>query len=498
MTKPVNLYMLSRITEESSYQRVEKHASGKKEIGRTQMHEITSLRQLVDALLSYGISINTLDGFFLNYQIPQIGKEFDLLKFTEFCCLNIEIKSCPVPIEDILNQLKKNKHYLAHLGKKTEFYSVITDSLTAYKLTDVNELQQIPFSEVAEAVDKFKDGYLMQIDNMFRASDYLVSPLNTPEKFIDGEYFLTQAQEQIKKEMLAQINKQNCDGFYSIVGKPGTGKTLLIYDIAKGLSLKDRTAVIHCGKLSNGQEKLKFEIKNFNIIAAGDLKYHPEVIDNYQYILVDESHRFYPSQFDDLCKRVKKNKQICVFSSDPEQVLSSTEKQNAIVSKISLLPLLGKYELSEKIRTNKELASFIISVRNLNRKPRIPVTYDHVSLSYANSVDEAKNIIEYYRNKGYTFINYSKSNYKYSPYLQYEEDFDTHHVIGQEFDNVLMLMDKSFYYDSNNVLQGVPHPNPDYLYPNLFYQGITRVREKIALVVVNAPELFEKISSIVD
>ena len=45
-------------------------------------------------------------------------------------------------------------------------------------------------------------------------------------------------------------------------------------------------------------------------------------------------------------------------------------------------------------------------------------------------------------------------------------------------------MDDSFYYDENGVLQGVPHPNPDYLYPNLFYQGITRVREKIALVIV--------------
>ena len=61
-----------------------------------------------------------------------------------------------------------------------------------------------------------------------------------------------------------------------------------------------------------------------------------------------------------------------------------------------------------------------------------------------------------------------------------------------------MLMDDSFYYDENGVLQGVPHPNPDYLYPNLFYQGITRVREKIALVIVNSPRLFEKISSIFD
>ena len=79
----------------------------------------------------------------------------------------------------------------------------------------------------------------------------------------------------------------------------------------------------------------------------------------------------------------------------------------------------------------------------------------------------------------------------------YGHDNDyTHHVIGQKFDNVLMLMDNSFYYDANGVLQGVEHPNPDYLYPNLFYQRITRVREKIALIVIEAPDLLEKISSI--
>lgn len=99
------------------------------------MHEICSLRQLIDALLNFGISISSLDGFFLNYQISQIGKEFDLLKFTEASCLNIEIKSRYVPVEDILNQLRKNKHYLAHLGKQTEIYTIITDSLTTYKLT---------------------------------------------------------------------------------------------------------------------------------------------------------------------------------------------------------------------------------------------------------------------------------------------------------------------------------------------------------------------------
>ena len=80
MTRPVNLYLLSRITDETSYSRVEKHASGKDEQKRTQAHEIFSLRKLVKALLFCGITIEELDGFFVSYHIPQIGKEFDLLK----------------------------------------------------------------------------------------------------------------------------------------------------------------------------------------------------------------------------------------------------------------------------------------------------------------------------------------------------------------------------------------------------------------------------------
>ena len=59
-------------------------------------------------------------------------------------------------------------------------------------------------------------------------------------------------------------------------------------------------------------------------------------------------------------------------------------------------------------------------------------------------------------------------------------------------------MDKSFYYDKNNILQSLVHPNPDYLYTQLLYQHLTRAREKIALIIVDAPDLFEKISSILD
>lgn len=496
MTQSINLYVQSRINDELAFNRVEQHVSKRQNNKKTKEHEILSLRIIVDNLMAEGIAVDQLDGFFLGYQIPQIGKEFDLLKFTQSEVINIEFKSQSVPQSQLAAQLIKNRHYLAHLGKNTTLYTIITDTMTCYELLNDNSIQEIEFSDIVGKIKDFETNYLLDIDSMFRASEFLVSPLTTPEKFIRGEYFLTQAQEQIKKKILSTISTLNSHGFISLTGRPGTGKTLLLYDVAKELSLIDKTLVIHCSKLAEGSVKLNTRIKNFSVVSTAHLKNDPSVVNEYRYILLDESHRIYPRQFDDVCQNAYARGKVCIFSSDPGQVLSRNESKNAIYEKIHELPLAAEYELSERIRTNKELASFITAVRNLNKKPRCKMDYSNVTVAYAHSARDARALIEYFRNKGYVFINYSKSNVSYSPYSQYEEDYDTHHVIGQEFDNVLLLMDQSFYYDSNGVLQGIPHPNPDYLYPNLFYQGISRVREKIALVVVDAPELFKNITSI--
>ena len=496
MTRPVNLYAISRIRDEEAFNLVEMHQSQRTEKSRIQQHEMDSLRQLVDQLIRRGVTVRDLDGFFFSFHIPQIGKEFDLLKSTGKSCMNIELKSQPVPETQILNQLLKNRYYLSHLGIRLNLYTVETSSMSCYKLTLAGELKTIPIEEILEAVKSHSEHYLDTIDRFFRPAEYLVSPLTTPKKFIHGEYFLTQAQEQVKKQVLQGAENARKHAFFHITGKPGTGKTLLIYDIAKTLSHYGKTVVIHCDRLSEEQLQISRELENLRIIPAEDLNSGTAILQDDSFLLVDEAHRILGEQFQAICDSAREREQVCIFCSDPEQVLTTSEKKRDITGKIRELPLTAEYLLSEKLRTNKEMASFIMSLKNLDYQPEVPMNYPNVELNYADTVAEAQNLLEYYRSKEYVFINYTQPSCCGSPYADYEEDFDIHHVVGREFKNVVMLMDDSFYYDENHLLQGIPHPDPDYLYPNLFYQGVTRVQEKLALIVIRAPELFQNISTI--
>ena len=49
--------------------------------------------------------------------LPQLGREFDLLRVGGDCVINVELKSGNVTDETIQKQLLQNRYYLATLGK---------------------------------------------------------------------------------------------------------------------------------------------------------------------------------------------------------------------------------------------------------------------------------------------------------------------------------------------------------------------------------------------
>ena len=99
MRNPINIFLQTRQTDKRVFNRVWKHSSN--QITEVKVHEIQSLRLLADTLFELGVSIAQMDGFFFGYVIPQISKEFDLLKFTETHILDIELKSQAVSLESI-------------------------------------------------------------------------------------------------------------------------------------------------------------------------------------------------------------------------------------------------------------------------------------------------------------------------------------------------------------------------------------------------------------
>lgn len=48
-----------------------------------------------------------LSGFIYSYTVPQLNREFDLLKITNTCCLNIELKSTEISEEKFKNNFCK-------------------------------------------------------------------------------------------------------------------------------------------------------------------------------------------------------------------------------------------------------------------------------------------------------------------------------------------------------------------------------------------------------
>ena len=495
--------------------------------------EVDSLKQFVRNLLDNGLDIEDCDDFYLSFAIPQISKEFDLLKFCEETIINIELKSEPVDYNRIEEQLYQNRYYLGTVSENIYSYTYIYSTNTLYYY-DGSLLNVVPFDHLCQALKQNKTKIIEDINKLFRPSDYLISPLNAPRKFINDQYFLNNQQQKIKREIIKACTISGSQTI-GITGIAGTGKTLLLYDIAKELSVMGRCCIIHCAKLCTGHITINKRYANIDVITVKDsnnLDYS-----NYRFILVDEAQRIYSNNIQKIIEESNVNKVSLIFSYDSNQVLSKAEERNNTTEKIQSILSIGEFKLSEKIRTNPEIASFIrkAMVPNfLDEKAQKAINvvlniinktgeksskelsteiintlihkgycdkqkYPSVSIVYAKTTQYAKDLIAYFCNKSYKFINYSGSNYnvandKYHIYNTIDSS-DTHHIIGQEFDKVLVMMDSNFSYD--NVLNSTIHPNPDYLYPKLFFQGVTRVRNNLAIIVVNNESVFNTLMNIV-
>ena len=143
-----------------------------------------------------------MDGFFFSYRIPQISKEFDLLRIGEDSIINIELKSGAVPSERIEKQLTQNRYYLAHTKKRVYTFCYISKQNRLFQLDDTLTLQEQPVEELVDTLTAQGNLFSGNINSLFRPADFLVSPINTPTNFLKKQYFLTSHQEKIKAQIM--------------------------------------------------------------------------------------------------------------------------------------------------------------------------------------------------------------------------------------------------------------------------------------------------------
>ena len=491
--KSVNIYFLSQAEDTVVFSNYEKVLSNRTLKNDFRYHEIASLNSLVNVAVQYGASIEDFDSFYFGYSIPQIGKEFDLIKITNDSLLNIELKSAEIDLEKIQKQLIRNKYYLQYTEKDLYLYTYIASTNDILKLNGDSEIEFCDASELVSVMRSLTGIHEINIDSIFRVSNYLVSPLNTPSRFLKDQYFLTNQQEEFKNAILSFINNKTYS-HYEITGAAGTGKTLLLYDVVKACAKIGGCCVVHCGNLSEGHVVLGNAIENVNIISAKRAQLLFD-FSPYQFIFIDEAHRLRDRAYEAIVNASINHNIICIWSLDSNQTLSNSEQERDISAKIEKLDRIKSFHLTKKIRTNQELANFIYRLLDQN-EPRKFTNYSDVQVIFAKNPKQAKQMLLYFRAHQYVFVNYTPSQYFLSPLDQYDNSISVHSVIGQEFDKVIMILDSTFDYDESGKLRARIHPNPDYLYRNMLFQGLTRVREKLCLLIVENDNLFQRILSI--
>ena len=460
-------------------------------------HEIRNLHSFCDEILDTGCHLADLDGFFVGYTIHQIGKEFDLLRFGENFIINIELKSelkVANKIDKITKQLKTNYYYLKFLGKPLRLFTYVEND--GYYEYSEDSLRKTDAGVVAACMHNQVINNKINPDNAFIPSSYLVSPFNSTEKFMGDEYFLTTAQQRIKDEIHVTLDN-NEFAYFSISANAGTGKTLLTYDMAKELKREGyNILIIHCGILNEGHLKLKQDY-SWNIVSIRSINELSvqSVLSDVSVILIDESQRIRNKQLQLIVDESKEHMIPIIFSYDVKQYLKSTEGRDIeeyIQTNYPEIPVYPK-KLTTKIRTNKEMASFITNLLNIGSS-KDHLNYDCVTIEYLETMQDLQEYMEFLRNTGWTTLTYTTSQYNLDPYDELAElcEKNAHAVIGQEFPKVAFVMDQNFKYKENKLTARVGYYAPK----GMLYQIVTRAVDELKIVVFNNPELYLKLTEI--
>ena len=486
--KPINIYQLTRIQNASLIQKLERQMSARKTFLSVKEWEMDGLRKLAERCKSIDPEL-THCAFYYSFLLPKLGKEFDLLRISDAYVVNIELKSRDVSNEAIRGQLLQNRHYLSLLGLPIHSYTYISEEDRLVRLSRSGKLVDTDWNRLCKDLLTQTQCYEGDIEDLFKEYKYLISPLTDPDKFLRKEYFLTYQQRDIKKQILQKAAQKVCS-YQGFTGFPGTGKTLLLYDMALQLSWRERVCILHFGAWSQELEQLDRRLKRMDFINCMDGKL-PCIEKAYAAVCVDEAHWMTRDALGIVAEYAQTHQVPVIFSYDTEDAIAAKERKKAGTKWIEELEGFTKYRLTNRIRVNRELSSFI---HRLMQLPRVVHRdqYPSIHLNYANNWEEVRLFLEYYRQQGYIYIRDERID-ACAKDTKEMKDIEVRRAACKEFESVVMLMDESFYYTERGYLLVDGDEEETNSRVRCLFHGLSRAKQQVAVIVKGNLLVFEKI-----
>lgn len=488
--KSLSIYTLTRNQSIEHISKLERQLSGRKFPLKIRTWEWGSMRALAAQLEMHMQEVYSLR-FFYSFQIPRLGKEFDLLQIKDNYIVNIELKSGVVSDQAIRKQLIQNRYYLSVLGRPIQSYTYISSQNRLVRLTHHDHIVDAGWERLCEDLQKEGTNYEGNIEDLFRAELYLISPITDPVRFLKKEYFLTSQQRDIEKKILRDIYAKR-SGCFWFSGIPGTGKTLLLYDIAMKLSVRHRICMVHCEENGEKWRILHERLQRIDFLADEQIRIEERKagtqipLEKYRGILVDEAHLLSKDKIERLLELSKE--QPVIFSSDSEDVISTEEMDKENIKKLENQTDIKVFRLTNRIRTNAELSTFIQNMMHL--PPRMNSRgYPHIFVVYANDDVEAENLLSDYIKQGYQWIEIEESEMQ-------EAQADLKIQAVRDMDKIVLLLDERYYYDEEGYLRAACFMKNGSSYVRKIFHRLNHAKESIALVVKKNEKVYNTLQDL--
>ena len=447
--KSISIYAITRNQNIECLQKLERQLSGRTYFLKMREWELESMKALVRELEVHMQDVHALR-FFYSFQVPRLGKEFDLLQIKDDQIVNIELKSGKVSDEAVRKQLLQNRYYLSVQGKMIQSYTYISSQERLVRLNNHDHIVEADWDQLCLALQRQSKDYEGDIEDLFQAEMYLFSPVTEPERFLNKEYFLTSQQKDIERRILDKIRKVKY-GYFWFSGLPGTGKPLLLYDIAMKLSVHQKVCMIHCGETGKEWKILHDRLLRIAFLSDSQLEEGPD-LKEYSAILVDEAHLLTEEKLHVILELSEKHPVI--FSSDDEDMISDEEMDRTMIREIEHLPDIQSFHLTNRIRTNAELSSFIQNMMHLPEKRTVRY-YPHIQVVYANDEEEAEILL-----KGYQ-------------------------------DQLVFIIDERYYYDEKGYLREQRQKQQKPTAVRMLFHRLNEAREEFAIIVKRNEAVYE-------